>query len=116
MTANGDRSRRCLWCGKKLARRGSRGPSPSYCNGACRQAAFRARHAPRDPDTPEEWQAAVDGARMCLLIDSAVLYGLVETGLGINVERCEEILERGAGLGHEPRPDEVLIAEWFPVP
>jgi hypothetical protein len=34
----------CAWCGKPIARRGRRGPAPSYCPGSrCRVAAHRAR-------------------------------------------------------------------------
>lgn len=59
-----------------------------------------------DPTTPEEWQVAVNIAAFWLLVDSAEKYGLVEVGDEvIDVERCEEILRRGAELG-------VLPVEW----
>lgn len=108
---------RCERCRRRFEHEPRRGPFPKYCSGACRQAAFRARHANdglgRDPRTPAEWQEAVDGAHMMLLIDSAVLYGLIETDMRINVPRCEEVLEAGAVLGYTPRPTDELIREWF---
>jgi hypothetical protein len=35
----------CEWCGREVRRRGSRGPTPRYCQSACRVAAHRARRA-----------------------------------------------------------------------
>jgi len=34
----------CEWCGRAI-QRGSRGPTPRYCNAVCRKAASRARQA-----------------------------------------------------------------------
>lgn len=56
-----------------------------------------------DPQTPEEWQVAVDGANAALLVDSARQYGLITGGPIVNVERCIEILERGKALGYLPK-------------
>lgn len=67
---------------------------------------------PRDPQTPDEWQEAVDLARLFLLIDSAEQYGLI-AGPTVNVGRCEEMLRDGAARGVVPRPDDVIIAEAF---
>jgi len=61
----------------------------------------------RDPETPEQWQDAVDAANACLAPDSARQYGLVEGGPKIDVDRCDEILRRGALLGYRPSPDAV---------
>jgi hypothetical protein len=49
----------------------------------------------RDPQTPAEWQDAVNAAEACLLLDSARLYGFVTGGPGVNIARCEQILEGG---------------------
>lgn len=62
-----------------------------------------------DPQTNEEWQQAVNDARFLLLLDSAKQYGLVETDIEVNVDRCDEILEEGRGLGFLPDPDDLLI-------
>ena len=35
----------CAKCGKGFMARGRRGPIPRYCSGACRKAAWDARHA-----------------------------------------------------------------------
>jgi hypothetical protein len=56
----------------------------------------------RDPRTPREWGDAVDAAYLWLLVDSARLYGLVTTDAVVDVERCVEILVRGAELGFQP--------------
>jgi hypothetical protein len=56
----------------------------------------------REPHSPAEWQAVVDAAEACLLLESARQYGLVTGGPGVNVGRCEDILNRGAELGIHP--------------
>lgn len=61
---------------------------------------------PVDPQTPEEWQEAVNAAHFCLLVDSCRQYGLVETDMAINQARCEELLERGKALGYTPHEEE----------
>jgi len=60
-----------------------------------------------DPTAPQEWQEAVDSARVMLALASARFYGLVEGGPTVDVTRCEEILARGAALGYLPAPDAV---------
>jgi hypothetical protein len=59
----------------------------------------------RDPQTPIEWQTAVDAAEANLVLDAARQYGLVKGGPGVNVERCQEILRRGALKGIVPAAD-----------
>lgn len=54
-----------------------------------------------DPQTPEEWQAAVNASNAFLHLHSCILYGLM-TGPTINAERCEEILDRGLAMGIVP--------------
>lgn len=56
-----------------------------------------------DPQTPKEWQEAVDSANFLLMLDSARMYGLVEGGPEIDEDRCEEILKRGKSLGYTPK-------------
>jgi hypothetical protein len=51
-----------------------------------------------DPESPAEWQEAVDTAHFLLLLDSARQYGLVEGGPAVDIERCEAILKRGAEM------------------
>ncbi len=57
----------------------------------------------RDPRTRPEWQEAADTAELMLALESCRLYGLLQGGSGVNVMRCEEILERARAMGIEPR-------------
>jgi len=56
-----------------------------------------------DPETPLEWQEAVDCAHFYLLVESARAYGLISGGPEVNLARCEEILKRARGLGYRPK-------------
>jgi len=56
-----------------------------------------------DPQTPAEWQGAVDAANVLLLLDSARAYGLVTGGPDVDVARCESILAQGKNVGYKPR-------------
>lgn len=58
---------------------------------------------PRLPETPEQWQEAVDLAHGFLAIESCRQYGLVTGGPRANVSRCEEILTLGKERGIAPR-------------
>jgi len=60
-----------------------------------------------DPQTREEWQWAVDAAHGALVLDSARRYGLVQGGPKVNVDRCQEILERGKKIDVWPSLDAV---------
>jgi len=60
------------------------------------------------PRTPEQWQFAVDGAYACLLLDSARQYGLVTGGPHVKVDRCVELLARGAAKGFVPDEDKAV--------
>lgn len=60
-----------------------------------------------DPETPEEWQEAVDCAHGALALEAARQYGFVKGGPRVNTERCEEILAAGAELGVTPLSDAV---------
>ena len=59
--------------------------------------------APRDPRTPTEWQEAVDTAELLLRIETSRLYGLLEGGPEIRIERCEDILHAGRRRGFVPK-------------
>jgi hypothetical protein len=48
-----------------------------------------------DPQTPAEWQEAVNAAEACLLLESARVYGLVVGGPIVKVARCDQILAEG---------------------
>ncbi len=50
----------CQWCGSETVVPSRRGPAPTYCSPAHRQAMFRARHrAPQRPQTAEGAGAAI---------------------------------------------------------
>lgn len=68
----------------------------------------------KNPETPQEWQLAVDLAEFYLLTDSAEQYGLV-TGPKVNVQRCEDILARGRERGFRPRDHRTLCEEFIPA-
>lgn len=52
-------------------------------------------------EPPEDALRAVGiMADACLLIDSARKYGLVSGGPDIDIERCEELIERAKAAGH----------------
>lgn len=56
----------------------------------------------KDPQTPAEWQDAVNAAEASLAFESARLYGLVAGGPGIDVDRCQHILAAGRARGIVP--------------
>lgn len=69
-----------------------------------------------DPQTPDEWRAAIDAADFLLLLDAARQYGVITGGPVVAVDRCIEILERGADLGFFPSPPDrrrASIAHWL---
>lgn len=61
----------------------------------------------RDPETPAEWQNAVDAARGSLALDGAREYGLIIGGPEVNVERCQHLLEQGEERGVYPSDDAI---------
>lgn len=71
-----------------------------------------------EPETDEQWQEAVDLAEACIMLDSAIKYGLVTGGPRINVDRCQELLDRGKVRGTFPRQDAVerFIAAYNAAP
>jgi hypothetical protein len=53
----------------------------------------------KDPETTEQWQAAVDTVVAILNAEHARTFGLAT----INIARCREILERARAKGILPR-------------
>ena len=64
----------------------------------------------KDPETLDEWQDAVNLAQAFLQIHSARVYGLIAGGPTINVDRCDELLER-AEQRHHLRPDPTAVKD-----
>lgn len=60
-----------------------------------------------DPQTPAEWQEAVNLAEFCVLLDSARQYGLVRGGPKVDVERCLLVLSAGRTRGVLPQRAEL---------
>lgn len=58
----------------------------------------------RDPETPEQWQQAVDAAEFLLALDSARQYGLITGGPKVHTRRCAQILSHGKAQGYTPKP------------
>ncbi len=69
----------------------------------------------QDPQTPTEWQEAVDLAEFFLLLDAARKYNLVTGGPDILLERCEQILREGRRQSIRPHQDcvERLIGAYL---
>lgn len=67
----------------------------------------------RNPQTPAEWQNAVDAASAFLAVEDARKYGLITGGPQVDEARCEELLQQGRQRGIHPRPGCVdrLMAE-----
>jgi hypothetical protein len=72
----------------------------------------RRRRNERDPETPDEWQEAVNAAEFLTGLDSARQYGLITGGPRIDLQRCEEILRRGETLGYTPASLDTLISTF----
>jgi hypothetical protein len=68
------------------------------------------KRPPLDPQTPEQWQEAVDSAAAMRMIADCKMYGLLEGGPVINISRCDELLERGQQLGVMPSAPVVDLA------
>lgn len=65
------------------------------------------RRRRKRPDTPAEWQEAVDLADAMLVVHSARCYGLIAGGPKIDPDRCDDLLREARSRGFRPRPDEV---------
>jgi hypothetical protein len=64
----------------------------------------------RDPQTPEEWQEAVDAAAGMRALADCKMYGVIEGGPDINIARCDELLECGRKRGVYPSRPVVDLA------
>jgi hypothetical protein len=54
---------------------------------------------PNDPQTPEQWKLCADLAEFLLRVDSARMYGLLETKIAIDPRRCQEVIDRAREMG-----------------
>jgi hypothetical protein len=66
----------------------------------------------RDPRTNAEWTEAVNMAAFLLAIHSGVLYGLLETNIKIDVDRCDEILKEGRDRSIYPLGIDSLVRKY----
>jgi hypothetical protein len=62
-----------------------------------------------DPQSPEEWQTAVNLSAFVLTLDSLRQYGLIETTAEYDVDRAQALLKAGAALGYVPPDDAAPI-------
>ena len=68
----------------------------------------------KEPTTPAEWQEAVDQAAFLILLQTAVMYGLVKTKQKINRRRCDSIVSRGLRVhGIRPKPAAELAEKFL---
>lgn len=65
----------------------------------------------KEPQTPQEWQVAVDAAQGILATAFIQALGLIEGGPKYNLARCIDVLERGRDMGIEP--NETAIQDWI---
>ena len=63
----------------------------------------------RDPQTPQEWQEAVDAAEAYLGLDSAKMFGLVRGGPVVNTFRCQQLIRQGKERGVVPMRENVEL-------
>jgi hypothetical protein len=64
----------------------------------------------RDPQTPKEWQEAVDTAAGLRALHDVQLYGLIDGISDVNLKRCAYILEQGANRGIQPSKPALQLA------
>ncbi len=55
----------------------------------------------QEPRTSSQWRWVMNYAEAMLQLDACKQYGLIEGGPKVNPDRCRELLERGAALGHK---------------
>jgi hypothetical protein len=84
--------------------------------GAAQAAVDQEVHKMQDPQTPAEWQEAVNLARFLLDVEASKSYGLLAGGPATNVARCEELLKRGKDLGFHPAPTVELVKQFVAGP
>ena len=66
-----------------------------------------------NPQTPAEWQEAVDAAAACRALHDCKLYGLLEGGPSIDAARCDELLDEGKSRGVVPSQSAEVLAIAF---
>jgi hypothetical protein len=71
---------------------------------------------PKKPFGAQQWKEAVELADFYLRLESARLYGLIETDIRPDVHRCEYILREGARRGIFPDPDKARAASLVVQP
>lgn len=69
----------------------------------------------KDPQTKEEWKEAANAAQFLLLLDSARMYGLVNTSIQVNSDRCVLVLQEAKRKGITPDSDEALCKQFMQV-
>lgn len=57
----------------------------------------------KEPQSPDQWQEAVDGAKAALNLVSARSYGIIVGGPTVNIQRCWDIIRSGERRGITPR-------------
>lgn len=70
----------------------------------------------QNPETPEQWQKAVNLADLFLTLEAAKTYGLIYGGPEIDMARCIELLRQGETMGILPQTEQKidqLIRELF---
>jgi hypothetical protein len=91
--------------------------------------AQRKRGRPPDPQTPAEWQEAVDLAGWLRMLCDCAMYGLLTGSLfeplkdrahrhwfgKINLPRCDYILAKGKERGVVPADTDTLIRRYLPA-
>jgi hypothetical protein len=67
----------------------------------------------KEPNTPEEWQRAVNLAETMLLVHSAQAYGLITGGPDVDAQRCDDLIAKAKALDIHPQQAAIdkMIAE-----
>src|SRR6267143_6720679 len=80
--------------------------------GAAQAAVDQEVHTMQDPQTPAEWQEAVNLARFLLDLEDCKSYGLLAGGTTTKIARCEELVKRGKDLGFHPASTVELVKQF----
>jgi hypothetical protein len=71
------------------------------------------KRARTNPKTREEWQAAVNAAAALRALADCKMYGIIDGGPRIDVERCDELLAKAEALDIRPNvPIETLVVDF----
>lgn len=69
---------------------------------------------PQDPNTPQEWQEAINRAVLFRALHASKFYGMVEGGPTIDIDRCDEIFAQAIAQGYRPNATlEQLLAGYI---